>query len=302
VLLIGETSEQVHAGIFQIRTTDEISSRGRLSAGLRYNKTGGAAKTIWNVSGRYDLADSLYLEGVGGTSFLLPDASSLYGVDPCCEIGNPNLRPEQSTNFDLTAGGDFALGAGTLRWKASYFHRDITDLIDTTYDDPAFPNGTYINVDHKIRVRGTEFGVDATLGQAWTLAASYTWSRVRNQGATTQRDRAPSQFAKGSLAYAPQYLPFGTNVALQWVGDVTSSPSGFPRQNYGNYALVDVGAHLYIDGLARRNRFGVNIENLTGREYATRGFGSAATDTGGRFLTFPRGVPRTLRVSYGLSL
>ncbi len=99
-------------GIFQVRTTDEISKRGRLTAGVRYNETGGAKKTIWNVSGRYDLTDSVYVEGNGGTSFILPDASSLYGIDPCCEIGNPNLKPEQGLNLNLTAGGRVALADG----------------------------------------------------------------------------------------------------------------------------------------------------------------------------------------------
>lgn len=301
VLLIGKITEQVHAGIFQVRTTDELSKRARLTAGVRYNETGGAKKTVWNVSGRFDLTDSLYLEGIGGTSFVLPDASSLYGIDPCCEIGNPKLKPEQSFNLNLTAGGAFTLAGGALNWKATYFQRTITDLIDATYDDPAFPNGTYINVKDKVKVRGAEFQVDATVAQDWHVAASYTYTRARNEGATTQRDRTPEQFAKGSVSYAPESLPFGANVSVNWVGDTYSSPSGFPRQNYGNYAIVDFGAHLYVDGNARRNRFGINVENVTGREYATRGFGSAPADAGGRFLYFTRGVPRTLRVSYGLS-
>lgn len=299
VLLIGKITEQVHAGIFQVRTNDELSSRARLAAGLRYNETGGSKKTIWNVSGRVDLTDSLYVEGVGGTSFVLPDASSLYGIDPCCEIGNPNLKPEQATNRNLVAGGNFALGAGTFSLKVTYFHRDITDLIDSTYDDPAFPNGTYINVSDKVRARGAEVQFGATFANAWNLAASYTWSRVRNQGSTTQRDRSPEQFAKGSISYTPQDLPFGANVAVNWVGDVYSSPSGFGRRNYGNYALIDLGAHVYLDR-ARQHRFGVNVENVTNKDYATRGFGSAAADAGGRFLYFTRGVPRTLRLSYGI--
>jgi outer membrane cobalamin receptor len=134
----------------------------------------------------------------------------------------------------------------------------------------------------------------------WQVMASYTHTRARNEGATTQRDRTPEHFAKGSIGYAPENLPFGANVSINWLGDVYSSPSGFPRQNYGNYAIIDFGAHLYVDGAARRHRLGVNVENLTGQEYATRGYGSAAADTGGRFLHFNRGVPRTLRVSYGL--
>jgi vitamin B12 transporter len=300
VLLIGKLTEQVHAGIFQVRTTDEISKRGRLTAGVRYNETGGAKKMIWNVSGRYDLTDSLYVEGNGGTSFILPDASSLYGIDPCCEIGNPNLKPEQSLNLNLTAGGRVALADGGLNWKVTYFQRGITDLIDYDYDNPAFPNGTYINVDNKVNVHGAEVSLDANVARDWQVMASYTFNRTRDEGSKTQRDRTPEQFAKGSIAYAPQDLPFGANVSVNWVGDAFSSPFGFPRQNYGNYAIVDLGAHLYVDGAARRHRFGVNIENVTGQDYATRGYGSAPADTGGRFLYFNRGVPRTLRVSYGL--
>jgi vitamin B12 transporter len=307
VLLIAPTSEQVHAGIFQVRTTDEISSKGRLAAGLRYNRTDGAKKTIWNVSGRYDFADALYVEANGGTSFVLPDASQLYGNDPCCEIGNPNLSPEQSLNLNLSAGGTLPAGAVTLGWKATYFNRRITNMIDYDYDNPAYPNGTYANLDGKVRSQGGEFELTARTAGGWNLNASYTYARVRKKGSSTQLDRNPRQFAKGTLSYAPEDRPFGANISVNWIGDVWSTASGFGRRNYGNYALVDAGAYLYVDGAARRNRFGVNVENLFNREYATRGYQSAVTDQGAldgsnsRFLYFSRGVPRTLRMSYGLS-
>jgi vitamin B12 transporter len=113
VLLIAPTDEKVHAGIFQLRSTEELSRKARLAAGLRYNKTGGSRKTIWNVSGRYDFSDTLFAEANGGTSFVLPDASSLYGNDPCCEIGNPNLRPEESLNLNASLGGRIASAAGS---------------------------------------------------------------------------------------------------------------------------------------------------------------------------------------------
>jgi vitamin B12 transporter len=307
VLLIAPSSEQVHAGILQLRTTDEISSKGRLAAGLRYNRTDGARKTIWNVSGRYDFAEALYLEANGGTAFVLPDASQLYGNDPCCEVGNPNLRAEQSLSLNLSAGGILPLGAASLGWKATYFDRRITDMIDSVYDDPAFPGGTYANLDGKVRSQGAEMELDARWPGGWGISASYTYARVREKGASTQLDRNPKQYAKAALSYAPEDQPFGASLNASWIGDVWSTASGAGRQNYGNYALLDVGAYLYIDGAARRNRFGVNIENLLDREYATRGYLSAATDQGvldgsnSRFLYFNRGVPRTLRMQYGLS-
>lgn len=306
VLLIAPTKERVHAGIFQVRTTDELSSKGRLAAGLRYNKTGGAKKTIWNVSGRYDFSDALFAEANGGTSFILPDASQLYGNDPCCETGNPNLKPEESLNLNFSVGGAVAMG-GAVRWKATYFNRRINDLIDRYYDDPAFPEGTYINVSDKVRSQGAEFELTASLQDGWNLSASYTYARVRNQGSSVQRDRNPEQYAKGVLSYAPEIRPFGANISANWIGNIWSTLPGFGRRNYGNYVLVDVGAYLYVDGAARRNRFGINIENLFDKEYATRGYSSAVTDAGvldgtnTRFSFFNRGVPRTLRVSYGLS-
>lgn len=307
VLLIAPTSEQVHAGIFQVRTTDEISSKGRLAAGLRYNRTDGAKKTIWNVSGRYDFADAFYVEVNGGTSFVLPDASQLYGNDPCCESGNPNLKAEQSLNLNLSGGGALPLGAAQLRWKATYFNRRISDMIDTTYDDPAFPNGTYANLDGKVRSQGAELELGAELPGGWNISASYTYARVREKGTSMQLNRNPKQYAKASLAYAPEDRSFGASLNLNWIGDVWSTASGFGRSNFGNYALVDFGAYFYLDGAARRTRFGVNVENLFDKEYATRGYASAVTDQGAldgsnsRFLYFNRGVPRTLRMSYGLS-
>lgn len=304
VLLIAPTDEQVHAGIFQIRTTNDLSDKARLTAGLRYNETKGAKKTIWNVSGRYDVSDALFVEANGGTSFVLPDASALYGNDPCCEIGNPNLQPEESLNLNATVGGTFM--AGRIGWKASYFHRRVTNLIDTTYDDPAFPNGTYINVRDKVTSKGVDLSVSAALEGGWTLAANYTWARLRNEGSDRQRDRAPEHYARGTVAYEPETLPFGANLAVSWTGNTYVTLRDFGRLNYGNYVVVDFGFHIYPDA-ARRHRFGVNVENLFNKDYSSVGYRQTVSDAGridgtlSPFLYYYRGVPRTLRVTYGIS-
>lgn len=300
VLLIGKTRESVHAGIFQVRTTDDISHDLRIAAGVRYNGGSGSDATIWNVSGRYDIGDSLYLKANGGTSFLLPSASQLYQIDPCCERGNPNLDPEQSLNLNIGAGGQ--VGGDLLSWKVTGFARRIDDLIDISYDDPAFPDGIYMNSDSRVKVRGAEAQVALRPGGGWQASGSFTWAEARNAGSDRQRDRTPKAFASGSLAYLPEDRPFGANVSVSWTGDAWSSPAGFARQNYGNYAVVDAGLHLYPDGAARRHRLGINIENIFDVDYATRGYASAARDDGsGRFPYFTRGVPRMLRMSYGLS-
>jgi vitamin B12 transporter len=300
VLLIGKTRENVHAGIFQIRTNDDLSHRARLAAGVRYNAGSGTDATIWNVSGRFDISDDLYVEANGGTSFLLPSASQLYQIDPCCERGNPNLDPERSLNLNIGAGG--RLGGDMVMWKLSYFARRIDDLIDIDFDNPAWPDGIYVNADGRVNVQGAEAQLGLQFGGGWRANASFTYARSRDAGADRQRDRTPKAYANGAIAYAPDDRPFGANLSVNWVGDAWSSPAGFARRNYGNYAVVDLGVHLYPDGAARRHRLGINIENLLDKDYATRGFGSAVPDDGGaRFLYYIRGVPRTLRVSYGVS-
>src|SRR5690606_35005688 len=111
VLLIARQSEDVNAVYAQIRSRDELSSRARFAAGLRYNKTGGHDATVWNVSGVWDLTGSLYVHGVIATSFVLPSAENLYRTH-CptgqnCTHGNPNLAPEESIGVNLSIGCSF---------------------------------------------------------------------------------------------------------------------------------------------------------------------------------------------------
>jgi vitamin B12 transporter len=298
VLRIAATKERVHAGTFQIRTNDDLSRRARLSAGLRYNDGSGSRKTVWNVTGRVELRDDLFVQANGGTSFLLPSASQLYQIDPCCELGNPNLKPEESLSANASIGG--TLAGGLFHWQGTLFARRIDHLIDIDTANPAYPDGIYRNSESRVNVRGAEAVLGAVIADAWHLDASYTYARARNAGSSLQRDRTPEQLARGTVAWRPRTLPIGANASVNWVGDAYATASGFGRRNYGNYAIVDAGVHLFPDA-ARRHRFGINVENLFDRDYATRGFQSAVPDSGvGRFLYFTRGVPRTLRVSYGM--
>lgn len=174
VLLIGRTREKVHAGVLQVRTTDDLSDRARLSAGLRHNDGSGAKKTVWNVSGRFDASEELYLEANGGTSFLLPSASQLYQVDPCCEKGNPNLKPEESLSANLSIGG--RLAGRKLTWQVTGFARRIDNLIDISYIEADYPDGIYVNVDRRVNVRGAEVQFGFRPAETWELNASYTCS------------------------------------------------------------------------------------------------------------------------------
>jgi vitamin B12 transporter len=298
VLLIAERTEQAHAFVAQVRTTEDLFSDVRLAAGLRYNRTEGAEKTIWNLSGRWDVAEAFFVEGMVGTAFILPSAEQLFGVDPCCAVGDPNLQPEESANLNASVGGDVA----RFGWKVTGFAREVTDLIVDTYDRPGFPDGIYANTDGEVRFRGVEAQGTAALAEGLTARASIAWTRARQAGAGRQFDRVPKTQAKAGLDYAPQGGRLGASASVIWTGDVWQNVAGFGRVNYGNYAIVDVAAHLYLDA-GQRSRLTARLENALDEAYATR-VGSAATDAGppgSRFLYRFRGVPRTLHLSYAWS-
>jgi vitamin B12 transporter len=299
VLLIGKTLERVHAGVLQVRTTDDLSSRARLAAGLRYNDGSGAKKTVWNVSGRFDLTPEIYAEANGGTSFLLPSASQLYQIDPCCEKGNPNLKPEESLNGNFSLGGNLLNGALTL--QATYFARRIDNLITIDFANAAFPDGIYSNSVGRVNVRGGEGRIGYAFAEGWRIDASYTHTQARNRGSDLQINRIPKDLATGTLAYSSPDNPLGANVSVNWVGAAFATATGIGRRNYGNYAVVDAGVHVFVDR-ARRHRLGLNVENLFDKNYATRGYQTALRDSGGtRFEYFTRGVPLTVRGSYGVT-
>ncbi|MET0272048.1 MAG: TonB-dependent receptor [Phenylobacterium sp.] len=298
VLLIAEQTEKVHAGVVQVRTTDDLMENAHFAAGLRYNHSKGSDTTVWNVSGRWDASDAIYLEGSAGTSFILPSAEQLYGIDPCCAVGDPDLKPEKSLNGNLSVGGD----TEALSWRLTGFARRIDDLIVDDYDQPGLPDGIYVNTDGEVNVRGLEAQATVRLGPDLTAWASYTWTRSRERGVGRQFDRAPEQLAKASLVWAPADKPFGASANLLWTGDVAASVSGFGRPDYGGYAIVDLAAHAFLDGASRRHRITARLENALDEEYSNRlNSGLVDGSTTQRFQFGFRGAPRTLHVAYAYS-
>lgn len=296
VLLIEQQTEQVHAAVAQVRTTDDLFQNAHFAAGVRYNKAGETSKTIWNVSGRWDATGHLYVEGAAGTAFLLPSAEQLYAVDPFSAVGNPNLKPEESANFNGAVGGDL----DGFTWRLTGFARKVQDLIVDDYDQPGLPDGIYLNTNGKVRFKGIEGLITAELADGLMARASFSYTRARQAGAGRQFDRVPKLQAKAGLDYAPTEGPWGASANLLWVDEVYSNVTSFGRVNYGNYAVVDVAAHVFL-GQGRRDKVTARLENVLDEAYATR-VNSAAPDVAGpRFLYSFRGVPRTLHVTYAHS-
>ena len=317
VLLIEDQSEEVHAVFAQLRSTEDLIENGAFAIGARYNETGGVSSTVYNVSGRYDFSDYLYAQGIFGTSFLLPTAFQLYGIDPCCELGNPDLEPEESENLNLSLGGQFGAGSA-FSWQLTGFARTIDNLIapvsfqeagiDPTQPlrgyDPMNYYAVYSNVDREVQVEGFELLGTAEFDNGFSAVLSYTKTDTKQKsgGNSSPIQRIPGDYAKLNLGYAPDGSRFGLDANLLYTGEQLASVTGFGTVNYGDYTVFDLSAYYFLDA-NQTHKITARIENLFDEDYITRP-GSALVDgtmTGERFFYGNRGVPQTFHISYSFA-
>jgi vitamin B12 transporter len=297
VWLIEDKTETAQAVYGQIRTSDSQLDHTRLALGLRYNTTSGSAdKTVWNFSGQHDLSDRLYVRGQVGTSFRLPDAEELYLRD-CCEVGNPNLEPEEGSNFEVGIGGTADAAQG-LNWQFIYFTREVENLIKIDFDNPAFPDGRFENFDEAVESSGWEFIVSTALSQTMSVSFDYTSTDAKFKGTSGQVQDIPESLTKLGWNYAGLDIPLEVNVSVLNVGDVYDVVGGgVGPVDHGKYTVVDVGAAYYLDA-DRRHRLGARLENTLDEDYSTS-IGRGRFDIDNSSYAYRNlGSPRTFHASY----
>lgn len=299
VLLIAGETEQVHAAFGQIRTTDDFSRKLRLAAGLRVNSTPKTDSTVWNLSGAYDITDNLHFDAMVGTSFLLPDAQQLYGIDDCCARGNLALKPEESFNINVGLSGRI----GDQAWLISGWDRRIDNLITTDASNPpaGYPS-LFVNIDAEVKARGFEVTTRGPLGAGFNYLLSYTYSQERARGTNVQIAGRPEHSGKATLSWRSEG-PFGADLSAKYIGQTESVVSGFGTQAYGDYWVANLGGHVWLDPSNRTRRLNVRVENLFDTNYATSVASAVLTGSSPstRFLYHRLGAPRTFYVSLSQS-
>lgn len=294
VFLIAPNAETVHAPFAQLRTTAAFSQDVRLSLGARHNDPGkGKSSTVWSATGQWDIAPNLFARTSFGTGFRLPDAYELFVIDPCCEQGNPNLKPERSQYLNISVGGRTGTSEQGLGWELVGFFRDVKDLIDIVTG----PGGidTLENVAGTTKVRGGELIVSGRISRGLSANASLTVTDAKPAGTGQQQQETPRTLVKLALDYAPRDGALFAGMTVLHTGDVYRRAAG-ARLNYGNYYVVDLNAGIRM-GSDRRHRLSMRLENALDEKYASR-VRTGQTDAGAAYAFSYRGSPRTLHASY----
>ncbi len=300
---IAELEETVNAGFMQVRTTEDLLDNTMLAFGVRRNEPDNvASKTVWNFSGKHTFTDNLYIQANIGTSFRLPDAEMLFlnelyddnkdGVpDDYFSVGNPNLKPEESENVNVSIGGSF----GNLQVELTRFQRDITHYIEsyTSFYIAGVEGESFSNTTDEVEVAGYELITSLRLTPALGTSFSYTNSSAELNGNGAQQQGIPENESKLQLNWQSQVQPLGVSFTVDHVGDLNERRG----EKRGNYTVMDLSGHLEL-GNGREHSLVLRVENLADKVYATRVDRGTRDTTGVGYNYDNLGMERTLHASY----
>ena len=255
----------------------EVARRISLTTGARLedNQRFGTFVT-YRLGAVLRVASNTRLRATAGNAFREPSFLENYSTGYA--VGNPDLRPERSSSWEVAVEERVARGHVSL--SATYFAQRFRDMIDY---NPAAPFGTpnYANV-AGASANGVELGIHAArLGPLW-LGLSYTHlaTNVTNtgfdstSGATLAQGKplirrpehsgrldATYRGARGAVSLAVTY------VGERWDQDFSTFP--FPRVTLPPYARVDGAAQWDVVRRGTAPGLGVSarIENLLDHAY-----------------------------------
>jgi vitamin B12 transporter len=158
--------------------------------------------TTWRLGGVLSLPEVASRVIVsGGTAYRAPALYERYGVSASSFSrfrGNPDLRPENSTAWEVGFETDLAAG---FTVSALYFESRIRDLIASKRDSPTSSTNENISRAH---IQGGEFGVNWRASDSFSVRAAWTVQETRDEANGAALERRPRNTASLSSRIAPK--------------------------------------------------------------------------------------------------
>lgn len=209
----------------------------------------------WQAGVAYELTSNLTLSTNVGTAFRAPTFNDLYYPGG----GNPNLKPEESTSYELGIRGDYQ----PINWYFNGFHNKLNNLIAWA-PDPTDSTGTNwmpSNVD-KATLQGIEIGTEF---HTWALFHDISYDYLDSEDKKTGKQLIyrSKHSAKWNVGYTADI----------WQLDMTAIYYGQSYSDANNtqkveaYTLVDLGTSYFVtDQLTLR----VKVTNLFNKSYVSK--------------------------------
>ena len=234
------------------------------------------------IGATYFINDNSRIKANVGKGFKAPTVSELYmymhramGVATVDVYGNPDLKPEETTSWDLSYEAEF--GKDNNSWtKLTYFYNDVKNLIDTediTTEEESnlgLSKNRYINVD-RAKIKGIEFELGHKLSDKWTAKLVNNWLDAEDGDGVRLNNRAKNTTSL-QLSYDDND-PYGYSAVLwsDWNNKYryTTSTTGSRDYTYNttNFVInkkLGEGSRIYagVDNIFDKK---ISTINLDGR-------------------------------------
>ncbi len=237
-----------------------VGNRLGLGAAVRHDKNERFRdNTTWHVQASYRFDFGTRLHAAAGTGVKAPNFFELFGYSPTSGfVGNPNLKPEKSTGWEVGVEQSFLGGNG--RVDVTYFNAKLRDKIVTAY----YPVYTVINAPGRSPHEGIEVSANFVLPAGFRFDGSYTYLNAHDE-ADIRLIRRPKNIGSANLAWRSKDDRFGANVTVRYNGKgLDTNFATYATETLKAYTLVNIGADFeIIPGVSIYGR----VENLFNEDY-----------------------------------
>jgi len=207
----------------------------------------------WNHSPRgyavWHLTDAFTLKGGVGTGFkapslkqLSPEYSAVGGGGRFTIVGNPLLKPEKNTSYELS--GAWQQDGWSV--QATLFQNDLKNLIQTVCVQSCGMRGrelrNYTNV-AEARIRGAELSGTVPLGAGWRIEANYSWLDTQDRETGQQLNERPRRSGAADLVWERGALR--ASLRGEYVGPQKQA-SGTAQVTLPDYTLISLDTRWSI--------------------------------------------------------
>lgn len=237
-----------------------------VSASVRYDRNSDFKNvTTFRAAGAYDMAFDLgRITLVYGTGQKDPTFFERFGFSPGSGItfvGNPGLRPEKSTGWEVGFRKRFEPFASLL--DVSYFNERTEEEINGFF---AAGGGAFtaINLPGITRRRGVEVSVRTRIGDVFEATGGYTYVKATDllDGPRLTKVRIPTHQGSVDASYFVFDRRGDINLRVNIVGDQDDFDfSSFPRSRVplGGHTSIGVSAGYHVN---RHVRLFLRVDNL----------------------------------------
>ncbi len=214
-----------------------------LNASLRRDDNDGQFDdaTTWRVGGAYRFDFGGKVRASAGTGVKNPTFTELFGFFPGSFIGNPDLKPEQSTSWEI--GWDQSYG--DVNWSLTYFDAALEDEVFTAFN-PDFTSTARNRTGDSDR-SGVEFAAAWSVSDAVSLSGAAANIISQNDSGVAEI-RVPEW--TGSLAlnwHSQDRDGLRAGLALDYVGEQMDTDFGtFQTVALDPYTLVSATAEYPV--------------------------------------------------------